>query len=144
MVRAVAVESNHDVEQLRNVLGSLEQLRSNLKNRLDLVEGQIDSTSRLIAAFSGADLPALNRGYSAVNGPVRMAILDCLDRSEVSMDVKAIRRVLLQKFGDNLHPKTHYGVLKRLADEGLAERNGAMWSIAPAGKALLTERDRPE
>lgn len=144
MVRAVAVGSNQDVEQLRNVLGSLEQIRSNLKNRLDLVEGQIDSTSRLIAAFSGVELPASSRGHAAVHGPVRMAILQSLGRSEVGMDVRSIRSVLMQQFGDKLHPKTHYGVLKRLADEGLAERSGSLWSIAPAGKALLADREGTE
>lgn len=140
MVRAIAIDSNQDVEQLRSMLGSLEELRSNLKNRLELVDGHINSTSRLIAAFSGVDILPPRHGPMAANAPVRMAILRSLDANEGGMDAKAIRRALLQQFGDNLHPKTHYGVLKRLADEGLAERSGTLWTLAPSGKALLIER----
>jgi len=144
MVRAVAVESNQDVEQLRTVLGSLERIRLNLKSRLDLIDGQIDSTSRLIEAFSGGDVATPMHGPMAANAPVRMAILKSLDANEHGLDAKAIRRILMQKFGDSLHPKTHYGVLKRLADEGLAERTGSLWSIAPPGKSLLIERSHSE
>lgn len=139
MVSAINNDGRDEVDRLEVVLSNLEELRRSLRGRLELVNGQIASTNLLIASFRGEVNVQSAGNPVAASAPVRMAILQILDERSDGADTKAIRDALFLRFGDNLHPKTHYGVLKRLADEGLANRSGSIWMIDPAGKALLTE-----
>lgn len=139
MVKGAATQNKLDQELLTTVLGNLEHLRAGLLKRLSLVEDQIASTNQIIASYAaGPELSSLPS--QSTNAPVRMAILNHLSTLDQGCDAKEIRQVLVLHFGESLHPKTHYGVLKRLADEGLALRTGSTWSISPTGRELLLNR----
>lgn len=137
MVCASASDNLDDIERLRANLANLEHVRSTLRNKLELVDEQIAATNKLISSFGGEPGRSYGIPSLAASAPVRTAILKHLAEKDKGAETKAIRAALIHQFGDSLHPKTHYGVLKRLADEGLASREGSLWSLTLAGVSHL-------
>jgi hypothetical protein len=123
--------------RLEEELVGLRQLRRYLLERLAGLEENISSKEHLTAALKrefadGERRPAVpDLRY----GAVRAAILERLADEPGGMDAGAIGRMLRNRFGDAVHPKSHFNALKRLSDDGLAVREGRIWRL------VTTEKD---
>lgn len=125
------MEESKDVRYLKHHLATLQDFRERMIRQVaQLTDEMTQIETRIMELEQQLPEPESNQlenEFRLAYGSLRGAILSRLAREPGGMATTEIGKMLSERFGASVHPKSHYSALRRLESEGLVEKQGRSW-----------------